>query len=381
MSQEFTDEQELLRDSMVNLMESEEWESYFRQCDDEGKFPDRYYRALRETGLFDILIPEEQGGLGGDFVTFVAAWEALLEHGGSAAPIWAALLPYETLRDGTPEQVAKIRKSLDEYPTVPVCSAFTEPSGGSDLGSYSTTYERKNGKVYLNGSKTFVTDGVDAEYAVVLARDAETGEKHTRWLVPLKEGRKGLEVSQLHGKLGLRTNTLAEFFFTDLELDESDMLGNEGQAFEDVKKDFNIERLVQPIYHYGYALYAYEEAMRYANQREAFGQTIGRFELMQEKIAVMASNLAASRALLYETARKLDEGSLGPAEAGICKYFIQSHCFTTLDEAMQIMGGVGIVESSRISRCWRDVRADKIAGGTAEMVALAAARAELKRFR
>lgn len=381
MTIEFTDEQQLFREAMVDLMESEDWEPYFRQCDDNAEFPARFYRALRATGIFDILIPEDRGGLGGDFVTFLAAWESLLEHGGSAAPIWVAELSHQVLRDGTPEQVEKIRKLLDEAETVPLCSAFTEPSGGSDLSSYSTTYRRENGKVYINGNKTFITDSKDAQYALLLARDAETGEKHTMWLVPINCGKKGLTVAQFHGKLGLRTNTCCELFFDEYEIEESDMLGEEGMAFENLKKDFNIERLMQPVYHYGYALCAYEEAMRYANQREAFGQKIGRFELMQLKITEMAANLSAMRSMLYDMAQKYDTDNLGPAESGICKFFCQRAAFTVIDEAMQIMGGVGIVESTRISRAWRDVRCDKIAGGTTEMCVTAVARAELKRFR
>lgn len=380
MSITFTDEQLLLRDSMVDLMESEDWESYFRECDDNATYPARFYRELRKTGMYDILIPEEQGGLGADFVTFLAAWEALLQHGGNAAPIWVAELSHQVLRDGTPDQVAKIRKVLDEAETVPLCSAFTEPSGGSDLSSYSTNYRRENGKIIINGNKTFITDAQDAQYAILLARDAETGDKHTMWLAPLKN-KAGVQINPFHGKLGLRTNSCGEIFFDDYELEESDMLGEEGLAFENLKKDFNIERLIQPVYHYGYALCAYEEAAKYANERQAFGQAIGRFELIQLKLTEMAANLAAMRALLYDSAVKFDADELGAAEAGICKYFCQRSAFTVIDEAMQVLGGVGIVESSRVSRSWRDVRCDKIAGGTTEMVVTAVGRAELKRFR
>lgn len=380
MTVKFTDEQQLMRDSMVNLMNSEDWELYFRECDDNATFPDRFYRALRETGMYDILIPEDRGGLGGDFVTFLAAWEALLQHGGSAAPIWACELSHQVMRDGTPEQIEKIRKLMDEGETIPLCSAFTEPSGGSDLSSYSTNYRRENGKIIINGNKTFITDARDADYAILLARDAETGEQHTMFLAPLKN-KEGVAVNPFHGKLGLRTNSCCEIFFDNYELEETDILGEEGKAFENLKKDFNIERLMQPVYHYGYALCAYEEAMKYANMRIAFGQTIGRFELIQLKIAEMAANLAAMRTLLYEAAEKYDNDTLGPAEAGICKLFCQRAAFQVIDEAMQIMGGVGIMESTRISRAWRDLRCDKIAGGTTEMCVTAIARAELKRFR
>ena len=381
MSIEFTDEQQLLRDSMVDLMASEDWEPYFRECDEKNEYPDRFYRAVRSTGLLDVLIPEEQGGLGGDFKTFLAGWESLLEHGGDGSPIWVAELSHQVLRDGTPEQRETIRKVLDEAETVPLCSAFTEPSGGSDLGSFSTTYRRENGKVYINGNKTFITDAREAQYAILLTRDAETGEKNTMWLCPLDREKPGLQINPFHGKLGLRTNSCCELFFDDYEIDESDMLGVEGEAFESLKQDFNIERLMQPVYHYGFALCSYNEAAKYANERKAFGQAIGRFELIQLKLTEMASNLAAMRALLYQTADNFDNDTLGASEAGICKYFCQRAAFNTIDEAMQIMGGVGIVEAPRISRYWRNVRCDKIAGGTTEMIVTAVGRAELKRFR
>lgn len=362
-------------------MESEDWESYFRECDENNIYPMRFQIELQKTGIFDILTPEANGGLGLGFVTFLAAWEALLQHGGIASPIWMCQLPRMIYSEGSPEQVAAIRKIVDEGDKIPLCSGYTESSGGSDLNSYSTNYKKVGDKYIINGAKTFTTDAPDAEYVILLARDAETGEKDSLFMIPLKDGRKGISMSPLHGKLGLRTNTLAEIFFEDVEVDVSEILGEEGKAFDYMMSDFNTERLMQPVYHYGYALCAYEEALRYANQREAFGQTIGRFEMVQVMISRMASNIAAMRALLYDTAEAFDKGIIGPAESGICKIFCVNAAFSVLDDAMQIMGGIGIVESSRIARAWRDVRCDRIAGGTTEMIMRTVARTVLKEYR
>jgi crotonobetainyl-CoA dehydrogenase len=170
-------------------------------------------------------------------------------------------------------------------------------------------------------------------------------------------------------------------FFDDYELEEKDMLGTEGKGFDQLKIDFNLERLIQPIYHYGLAFCAYEDAVKYANQREAFGKTIGRFQLMQLKIANMSSKLAAMRSLVYESCWKFDKNLLGREDAGICKFFCLDAAFSIIDDAMQIMGGIAVASENRIARAWRDVRCDRMAGGSTEMMVIAIAKSVLKRYK
>lgn len=159
------------------------------------------------------------------------------------------------------------------------------------------------------------------------------------------------------------------------------MLGKEGEAFEQLKVDFNLERLIQPIYHYGLALCAYEDAVKYANQREAFGKTIGNFQMIQLRIANMATKLAAMRSLLYESCWKFDQNALGREDAGICKHFCLQAAFDVLDDAMHVMGGIAIASENRISRAWRDVRCDRMAGGSTEMMVTAIAKSVLKKYK
>ncbi|MFA6807703.1 MAG: acyl-CoA dehydrogenase family protein, partial [Eubacteriales bacterium] len=201
MAYELTEDQQLIVASMRDLMNSENWDDYFRECDNNHQFPERFCIALGELGLHQIINPEEYGGLGeGAMTTFVAAWEEVLRLGGNAASIWFSTTYPVALREGTPEQ-KEVAMKLMETNKVLICNAATEPGAGSDLGSMQTTYTRENGKIYLNGQKTFITDALYSEYMILTAKDAETGTKFTNFFLPTNL--KGVTISGLE-KLGLR---------------------------------------------------------------------------------------------------------------------------------------------------------------------------------
>ena len=178
-------------------------------------------------------------------------------------------------------------------------------------------------------------------------------------------------------------DSCCEVYLNDVELEESDIFGQEGNGFNRGVSDFNFERWLVGACDYGTAICAYEDALKHANTREAFGKTIGRFQLNQLKIAEMTIKLNAMKNMLYEAAWNADNngGNFDAGEAAMCKYYCANASFKVVDDAMQIMGGISVASEHRINRIWRDLRVDRISGGTDEMMILTTAKNALKKYR
>lgn len=373
------DEQQLLVDSIRNLMTQENWDSYFKECDEKHEYPERFVKELCEIGFDRILLPEEYGGFDAGLVTLTAAYEELGRLGAPTYVLYQLFNFSTVLREGTEEQKEKIMSFLGTGKQM-LNSAITEPGAGSDVAGLQTTYTRKNGKVYLNGHKTFITSSAGVPYLIVMAKDSESGEEKvfTEWFVDMSKP--GIKLEKLD-KLGQRMDSCCEVYFDNVELDEKDMFGKEGNGFNRVLEEFDFERFLVGCVDYGMALCAFEDAVRYANHREQFGKKIGRFQLIQNKIAHMAIKIRNMRNLLYESAWKYDNGIMTSGDAAMCKYYCANAAFEVTDDAMQILGGVGIAGDHRISRIWRDLRVDRVSGGTDEMQILTAAKSVLKQYR
>ncbi len=372
-----TDEQELFVERIRDLMQKENWESYFAECDAKSEYPERFVKELADIGIDSLMLPEEYGGFDAGLVTVTAAWEELGRLGAPTYVLYQLPGFNTIIREGTEEQIEKIM-ALHGTGKQMWNSAITEPGAGSDVGSLQTTYTRKNGKVYLNGHKCFITSGAGVPYLVVMARDSENYNTFTEWFVDMSKP--GIKIEKLP-KLGLRMDSCCEIYFDNVELEEKDMFGKEGNGFNRVKEEFDFERFLVACTNYGVAYCAFEDAAKYANQRVQFGETIGRTQLIQEKFANMAIKLKNMRNMLYESAWKYDNGMMTSGEAAMCKYYCANAAFEVVDDAMQILGGVGVAGEHRVSRFWRDLRVDRISGGTDEMQILTAGRAVLKQYR
>ena len=377
MDFKLTDEQELFVAAIQKLMAKENWESYFQECDNNSQYPERFVKELADIGIDSLLLPEEQGGFNAGAVTVAAAWEELGRLGAPTYVLYQLTGFNTILKYGTEEQIAKIM-ALHGTGKQMWNSAITEPGAGSDVGGLQTTYTRKDGKVYLNGHKTFITSSAANPYLVVMSRDAETGTQFTEWFVDMDKP--GIKKEKLK-KLGLRMDSVCEIYFDNVELEEKDMFGAEGNGFNRVKEEFDFERFLVGCCNYGTALCAFEDAAKYANQREQFGEKIGRFQLIQEKFCNMAIKLTNMRNMLYETAWKYDNGQRITGEAAMCKYYCANAAFEVIDDAMQVFAGIGVAGDHRISRFWRDLRVDRVSGGSDEMQILTAGREALKKYR
>lgn len=372
-----TEDQQLMVDGFTELMESRNWETYFHECDQNHEYPGEWAAAVCELGFDRILLPEEYDGLGMDWVTLTAAYEAL---GRAGAPTYVLYqLPgYESvIKWGTDEQRDKILANVGTGNQI-LNYAMTEPSAGSSFDDMRTTYTRRDGKIYLNGHKTFQTSSMKVPYMVVLARNAEDMDQYTEFFVDMSKP--GITKEPLE-KLGLKMDSLADIYFDDVELEESDMYGEEGKAFSRLMEDFDQERFLVALTNYGTALCAYEDAAKYANQRVQGGEAIGRTQLIQLKFANMKVALTNMRNMLYEVAWKHDNGLLGRGDCSMAKYYCSTAATQVVDDSMQVLAGVAIAGEHRVQRFYRDIRVDRVSGGTDEVMILTTGRAALRDYR
>lgn len=256
--------------------------------------------------------------------------------------------------------------------------AMTEPSAGSSWDDMQTTYTRRDGKVYLNGHKTFQTSSMKVPYMIVMARNSEDMSVYTEWIVDMSK--EGVTREPL-AKLGLRMDSLAELYFDNVELDESDIFGQEGNAFMRGVKDFDQERFLVALTNYGTALCAFEDAAKYANQRIQGGKPIAAHQLIQLKFADMKVAITNMRNMLYEIAWKQGRGELGRGDCSMAKYYCSHASTMVVDEALQVLSGVAITGEHRLQRFYRDIRVDRVSGGTDEMMILTAGKQALREYR
>ncbi len=371
-----TEEQELLLEGLRELMDRECSEDYIRKCDEEGRPPIEFYKALVDNGYGLLGCPESVGGTPVDNLTLMLVKEEICHLGG---PIHAltSMFHIDMMKEyGTEEQLEKCMAEINEG-RMPFCSGFSEPQAGSDSHAILTSYEHKeNGKIVINGHKTFISMAGMTPYMSCLARDfTREGEYFTMFFVPMDAP--GVKVTPLH-KIGWHMNPTYEVYLENVEVEEKDIIGTEGNAFKQLMKNFEMERLMMAVAVLGMAECAYDDAARYANQRVQFGKPIGTRQLIQEKIVNMKIKIMNMKNLCYECAWKKDNGISIRNESALCKLYCAQAANEVIDDALQIMGGLGYTNDCRISRLWRDARNYRIGGGTDEIMIHIAGRGLLK---
>lgn len=372
-----TEDQQLMVDGFTELMTSRSWESYFHECDEKHEYPEEWVKAICDLGFDRILLPEEYDGFGQDWVTLAAAYEALGREGGPTyvlyqLPCWEGIL--DNANDKQKEAILPYVGTGKQM----INWAMTEPSAGSSWDDMRSTYTRRDGKVYLNGHKTFQTSSLHVPFMVVMARDAENMDVYTEWWVDMSKP--GITKEPLD-KLGLRMDSCCELYFDNVELEEDDLYGSEGGAFKRAVSSFDMERFLVALTNYGTAYCAFEDAAKYANQRVQGGEAIARYQLIQLKFADMKVKLTNMRNMLYEIAWKHDNGQMGRGDCSMAKYYCSHAASEVVDEALQVLAGIAITGEHRVQRFYRDLRVDRISGGTDEMMILAAGRATLRDYR
>jgi acyl-CoA dehydrogenase len=367
----FGEEHKELRETVRRFVEAEiaphvdEWER-------AEEFPRELFERCAELGFLGLKFPVEYGGQGGDHL-HDAIWVEELARSGASGGVAAGLNAHTSIamppifNFGTEEQMRRWLVPGIRGEKIGALG-ITEPGAGSDVASISTRADRIDGGYLVNGAKTFITNGVRADFLVCAVKTtAEGGHGGISFLV-LERDMPGYEVSRKLDKLGWRSSDTAELSFTDVEVPAENLLGPENEGFKLIMANFAWERLLMSIGAVGGMDRLVTEAVGYAKEREAFGRPIGKFQATRHRIAEMAIKAEVARAQTYSALRLFHTGQDCIREVTMSKLFSQRALVEVADDALQIFGGYGYMREYGIERALRDARLGPIGGGTDEIM-------------
>jgi short-chain 2-methylacyl-CoA dehydrogenase len=370
---DLTAEQELIRDT-VRTFARERVAPVAAELDLEGRFPYELVTELGELGLMGLTIPDEYGGAGGDTVSYAIAIEELTRVDSSVAITVAAHTSLGTmpiLMFGNDEQKERWLPDLASGKRL-AAFGLTEPGAGSDAGNTRTTAELRDGHWAVNGSKIFITNaGTDITWGVTIT--ARTGDDEISNIV-VENGTPGYVISGAMKKLGWRASDTRELAFEDVSVPEANLLGERGAGFRQFLEVLDGGRISVAAMGVGLAQGAYDLAYAHAKEREQFGKPIASFQAVQFKLADIATEIEAGRALVYKAAWLKDQGRDFAREAAMAKLFTGELSSRVVGAALELHGGAGFMEESPISRLYRDQKVLEIGEGTNEVQRMVIAR-------
>ena len=366
----WSEEQLALRTSIISFAKQELNGSLIEQDHDEA-FNWEGWKKCAAMGLQGLPVPQEYGGQGADILTTACALEALgygcRDNGlifSVNAHMWSAEIPFVAF--GTEAQKRRYLPKLVSGELVGV-HAMTEPMSGSDAFSLKSRAERKGNRYVINGSKTFITNAQIADVLIVFANlDPAKGASGITGFI-VEKGTPGLTVSRKLHKMGLRTSPMAELAFVDCEVPVGNVLGKEGAGTAIFTASMEWERICILASHLGTMQRLLETCVKYARERKQFGQAIGKFPAIANKVAEMDVRLETARLVLYRAAWLKKQGKHPLREAAIAKTYVSEACIQTCMDAIQIHGGYGYMTEYEIERELRDAIAGKIYSGTTEI--------------
>ena len=365
----FTEEHELFRESLQQFLQKEVV-PHIEKWEKTGTIERFIWKKFGEMGFFGINYPEAYGGLNLDLFYTVVFLEELqkIKSSGFAAAMWAhSYLAMTHLNAEGDERIKQdyLAPSISGDKIGALC--ITEPFGGSDVAGMRTTAVKQGNKYIINGSKTFITNGVYADYYVVAAKTSpELGNKGISIFL-VDTNLKGISASKLD-KLGWRASDTAEIAFDNVEIPEENLMGEEGKGFPYIMQHFALERLIMAINAHARAEYAIDYTIEYMSQREAFGTTINKFQALRHTMVEHATEVAHCKLFNYAAVARLDKGEYVVKEATMAKLKSTKVSDETIYSCLQMLGGYGYMEEYPLARLLRDSRLGLIGGGTSEIL-------------
>ncbi|HEY2273433.1 MAG TPA: acyl-CoA dehydrogenase family protein [Jatrophihabitantaceae bacterium] len=342
----------------------EEWER-------AGITPREVFTEAGKGGFLGMAVPEELGGGGVDDFRFNQAMgEQIAASGIGGTGLGLSLhndicLPY-FLSYCTDEQRERWLPGIASGELI-TAIAMTEPGAGSDLAGIRTSAKRDGDHYVVNGSKTFITNGINADLVITAVRTAEDRHQGVS-LVVLERGMAGFARGRNLDKLGLHSQDTAELSFSDVRVPVENLLGDEGNGFGQLIQKLPQERLSIAVAGLAEAQAAFDETLRYVNDRKAFGTTIGSFQHTKFALAEMVTEIEVAQAFVDRCVDRLNAGELTPADAAKAKWWCTELQGRVLDKCVQLHGGYGYMTEYRISRRYADARITRIYGGTTEIM-------------
>jgi alkylation response protein AidB-like acyl-CoA dehydrogenase len=378
MNFDLSQEQELIRQTVRDFAERE-IKPLAQELDEKGEFSYELTKKIGEMGLFGMYLPEKYGGQGLDTLSYIIAVEELARVDGSHA---ATLAAHNSLGIGPIYYYGTEEQKLKYLPKL--CTGegiwafgLTEPDAGSDSRGSKTTAKLEDGKWTINGSKIFITNGAsDISLGATVQAVTQTfpdGKKEFTTII-VEKGTEGFKRVAMHNKMMWRASDTSELYFDDCQVPEENLLGKVGEGSHIMLATLDNGRLSIGAMGLGLAQGAYEEALRYSNERKQFGKSISKFQINAFKLADMAMKIELGRNLLYKACWLKDQNRPFAKEAAMAKLYCSEIAREVADEAVQIHGGYGLMKDYPVERFYRDQRLLQIGEGTSEIQRLVISR-------
>jgi butyryl-CoA dehydrogenase len=374
-----TEEQKMIKD-MVRDFAEKELRPIAREIDEEERFPDETLPKLSELGLMGMAFPREYGGSGIDNVSYSIAVEEISRvcpSTGIIVSVNNSLVCEPLNKFGTEEQKKKFLTPLARGEKIGGF-ALTEPNAGSDAAGIKTTCRKEGDGYVLDGSKNFVTNGSKASYFIVFANiDKSLGHKGITAFV-LEEDMKGFSKGKKEKKLGIRASDTISLGIDQCFVPAENLLGKEKEGFKVAMSTLDSGRIGVASQAVGIAQGAFDECIRYSNERQQFGQPISGFQAIQSMLADMATEIEAARLLVLKSAALKDSGARFSTESAMAKLYASDVAVRVTRNAIQIHGGYGYTREYDVERFYRDAKITEIYEGTSEVQRMVISRALLK---
>ncbi|RBN49004.1 acyl-CoA dehydrogenase family protein [Flavobacterium psychrolimnae] len=365
----FTEEHQAFRESLKDFLQKEVV-PHIEKWEKTGTIERFIWEKFGEMGYFGIAYPEAYGGLDLDLFYTVIFLEELqkIKSSGFAAAMWAhGYLAMTHLNAEGDERIKQdyLVPSIAGKKIGALC--ISEPFGGSDVAGMRTNAVKKGDKYIINGSKTFITNGVYADYYIVAAKtNPELGNKGISIFL-MDTGLKGISAVKLD-KLGWRASDTAEIAFDNVEIPAENLMGEEGKGFPYIMQHFALERLIMAINAHARAEYAIDYTIDYMSHREAFGKKISKFQALRHTLVEHATEVEHCKVFNYAAVARLDKGEYVVKEATMAKLKSTKVADDAIYSCLQMLGGYGYMEEYPLARLFRDSRLGPIGGGTSEIL-------------
>lgn len=380
MDFQLSDEQQQLKKTVREFAEREIAPNVMK-WDEASEFPLATIKELGKLGIMGTIFPAELGGAGMGYIEYATAIEELSRVDGSIGIIVAAhtsLCTNHIFKAGNDAQRKRFVPKLASGEFIGAW-ALTEPGSGSDAASAICSAVRKGDAWVINGTKTFCTNGHYADVIVVIAVTDRSKGTHGLSAFIVEKGMKGFRPGKKENKLGLRASDTAELIFEDCQVPTENLIGKEGEGFVDALRILDGGRISIASLGLGMAQGAFDAALKYSKERKQFGKPISDFQAIQWKLADMAVQIEAARALIWRAATMKDAGKNTTMASSMAKLYAGEIAVKCANECVQIHGGYGFVKDYPAEKFYRDVKLCTIGEGTSEVQRMVIAREILKR--
>ena len=364
-----TEERRTFREMVSKFLEAEIW-PYVDEWDEAGEYPHEINEKVCELGVFGFGIDEKYGGLG--FDDQFMRKDVSVEMGRTSAGGLFASVGSRNIMLGPLTELANEKIKLKALPDLMSGKkggslGITEPGGGSDVARMKTTARKDGNEWVLNGSKTFITGGMQASYFVIGARTGKEGLGGIS-LFFVEADTPGFTRSSIDKKMGWWSSDTATLYFDNCRIPEDNLMGEENKGFLAIMNNFNYERYMMGAQMLGMAKRCFEECVQYSQERQTFGKNLIEHQVIRHKLADMSAKIDAMDAYLNQVAQLMNDGEMPVAEISKIKFYCSECIESIASEAMQIFGGAGYLRGNAVERIYREVKVMAIGGGSKEIM-------------